>query len=125
VTTAIRKTSKNQWGSGPLPNDAPGRSATKREWETAIKRGDWRDTKLPATYQQIALLLSTYAWGDGTQAHPGNVNLLRASGRGERTVEEALGALCKAGWLFLVMKGSARSGLASEYRLSIPKTQGE
>ncbi|MGY1914434.1 helix-turn-helix domain-containing protein [Blastococcus sp. SYSU DS0973] len=73
---------------------------------------------MTAGCQHVALLLSTYANGDGTSIRPTVETLAAVSGKGQSTIKESLKYLRDHGWVHQVSRG--QTGRASAYRLTIP-----
>ena len=93
--------------------------ATKWDWEQALKNRS-RDEGMVPGVQHIALLMSTYADGDGTSIRPSVDTLVKVSGKGRASVHEALKYLRDTGWVHQVSRGAGVSRRASQYRLTIP-----
>lgn len=94
-------------------------SAPKWEWEKALLERSVAEGLTPTT-QHVALVLSTYADGDGNDIRPSVATVVRVSGRSRATVHEALRALRDAGWIEQLARGSGAAKRASLYRLAIP-----
>lgn len=93
--------------------------ADKWTWEKALLERAVVEGLTP-TAQHIALVLSTYADGNGEQIRPTVETVVRVSGRSRATVHSALRALRDTGWLRQLSRGSGKGKRASEYRLTIP-----
>ena len=87
------------------------------QWERVV-----RDCTLPPTTKLVALMLATYASGDGTHAHPGQDRLARECGLKPRAVRNHLDRLAKLGLIVRTFRGSSagRGGRADVYRLNMP-----
>ncbi len=109
----------HQVDTTPLAEDpAVARSpASKWDWEKALVARS-RAEGMTAGCQHVALLLSTYANGDGTSIRPTVETLSTVSGKGQSTVKEALRYLREHGWVHQMSRG--QTGRVSEYRLTIP-----
>ena len=108
--------------SGPSSNRRPqvkGVSANKWEWEQALKDRSRKEGMTPGC-QHVALLMSTYADGDGTKIRPSAQKLVDVSGKSRASVHEALRYLRNAGWVHQVSRGAGATRRASVYRLTIP-----
>ncbi|GAA1725882.1 hypothetical protein GCM10009710_03270 [Aeromicrobium alkaliterrae] len=99
--------------------DVAGVPATKWDWERALKDRSRREG-MTAGCQHIALLMSTYADGDGSSIRPTAQTLADVSGKSRATVHEALRYLRERGWVLQVARGAGASRMASVYRLTIP-----
>jgi len=99
------------------PQTVMGSPARKYEWEKALLARS-RAEGMTAGCQHVALLLSTYADGDGLQIRPTVKTLATVSGKGESTIKESLKYLRDYGWILQLLQG--QTGRASEYRLTIP-----
>lgn len=81
-------------------------------WEDAVRR-----SKLDRTTKYIALLVSSYASLDGTNAYPGVARLAVESTLSAATVRRALDKLRRVGLLEVASRGNRRKREADEYRL--------
>lgn len=100
--------------------DGRGNSVNKWDWEQALKDRSVAEGMTPGC-QHIALLMSTYANGDGTSIRPTVQTLVGVSGKSRSSIHEALRYLRKTGWLQQTSRGAGVSRKASEYRLAIPR----
>ena len=96
-----------------------GSPAGKWDWEKALLARSRKEGMKPG-HQHVALLLATYADGDGTSIRPTIATLTQVSGRSKATIQEALAYLRRSGWVQQLARGSGASGQASEYRLTVP-----
>jgi predicted transcriptional regulator len=96
-----------------------GTPASKWDWEAALLERSVREGLAP-TAQHIALVISTFADGDGTNIRPTTARIQMVSGRGRATVFDALRELRSRGWIRQVRRGAGAAKRASEYRLTIP-----
>lgn len=114
------------------PSDSPGGNspssgahqlkavpAGKWEWEQAVKTRSRKEGMTPGC-QHVALLLSTYADGDGSSIRPSVRTLTEVSGKSRASVHEALRYLRDKGWVEQVSRGAGATRKASTYRLTIP-----
>jgi hypothetical protein len=100
-------------------SDPRGVPTRKWSWEASLLERGVREGLTP-TAQHVALVMSTYANGDGEGIRPTVETLVRASGRSRATVHSALRQLRVSGWLDQVSRGSGAARRASEYRLTVP-----
>lgn len=112
---------REQDSAVPSVNGQPivGAPASKWAWEAALLERSVAEGLTP-TAQHIALLMSTFADGDGTNIRPTTARIQRVSGRGRATVFGALRELRGRGWILQVHRGAGVTKRASEYRLTIP-----
>ncbi|GAA1725920.1 hypothetical protein [Aeromicrobium alkaliterrae] len=103
----------------PESQRSPSRPSDKLKWQTALLQRSIDEGMTPGC-QHIALALSTYSNGDGTQAHPSDALLVRVTGTSKTKVSRSLRYLREHGWVEQVSRGSGGSGRASVYRLTIP-----
>jgi hypothetical protein len=103
----------------PVDDAVTGQVANKWTWESALLERSIREGLTP-TAQHVALIMSTFADGDGQNIRPTVETLTRVSGRSRATVHSALRHLRQSGWLRQVARGSGVARRASEYRLTIP-----
>jgi DNA-binding transcriptional ArsR family regulator len=87
------------------------------DWERMIRRA-----LIPLTVKGIALILASYADGDGRNARPGERRMIAVTGTSESTVRRALAELRRLGLVERVFQGGSvgRRGQADEYRLTLP-----
>lgn len=111
--------SSSRGGTEPPSLKAAGTPASKWDWEQALKDRSRGEGMTPGC-QHVALLMSTYANGDGTSIRPTVQTLAAVSGKSRASVHEALRYLRDEGWLLQVSKGAGASRKASEYRLTVP-----
>lgn len=111
---------------GPAPSQTPalggrvyGIPASKWDWEQALKDRSRSEGMTPGC-QHIALLMSTYANGDGTSIRPTVQTVAAVSGKSRASVHEALRFLRDRGWVLQVSRGAGVTRKASEYRLTVP-----
>lgn len=93
-------------------------------------RYDWRrlvnrDPQLTATQRRVLFELESYANADGTNAHPGVLNIAQGlrtptGHMSKNTVRSALDEGCRRGFIELVTPGSRGAGKAAVYRLIVP-----
>lgn len=96
-----------------------GRPAAKWDWESSLLNRSVAEGLTP-TAQHVALVLSTYADGDGQRIRPSVDTVVLVSGRSRATVHSALRQLRERGWILQVSRGAGATRRASEYRLTIP-----
>lgn len=96
-----------------------GEPTRKWTWESALLERGIAEGLTP-TAQHVALVLSTYADGDGANIRPTVDTVVRACGRSRATVHSALRQLRTQGWVEQVRRGSGATRRASEYRLTVP-----
>lgn len=96
-------------------------SGPKWEWEKAFLARGIAEGLTP-TAQHVALVLSTYADGEGKGIRPSVETLVRVSGRSRATVHAALRSLRDTGWIRQIARGSGAAKRASLYELAIPGT---
>lgn len=107
----------------PEPSDEVKRIPTGRfEWEKVIRRAILK----PSSVKLIALVMATYADGDGSRVRPGQLRLAAVMGTGVSTVERGQRELERLGFLELVAKGHSfgrghPGGFASVYQLTLPE----
>lgn len=89
------------------------------EWERIVRR-----IVMPERVKLLALLLATFADGDGSRVRPGLDQVAAMVGRSKATVKRNMAVLRNEFWLLEeVTRGGGRygKGRASEYRLVIPE----
>ena len=93
-------------------------STSRFDWERAIRALPIR----PPLRKLVALMIATYANGNGGNAHPGEDRLAEECGITTRAVRGHLAALREVGLLVRTFNGSqsGRRRLADEYELAIP-----
>lgn len=94
-------------------------AATVREWTDLVRRA-----RLGRTVKLVALVLATYADGDGGRIFPGVARLSVDTEVSYNTVKAALATLREAGLITRVRAAQAR-GDADEYRLTIGEETGD
>lgn len=93
----------------------------KFEWHSAVSAAP-----LPDITKLIAFALWDFTNQDGGNAHPGNEQLARITGRSVVTIKRHLASLRKSGWLQRVEESNARGNrrFADVYQLAIPEQPG-
>lgn len=104
-----------------VPDELEPINARRFEWERVV-----RCMKMPPELKLTALVLATYANGDGTGAHPGRGKLAEHLDVTERTVRRRLDVL-RADFQLIaktpMWSGRGRGRKADEYRLTMPATE--
>ncbi|NEW42754.1 helix-turn-helix domain-containing protein [Nocardia cyriacigeorgica] len=87
------------------------------EWERIVRR-----MQMPHGAKYLALMLATYADGDGSRIRPGVERLSLVMCVTDRTVKRSLSVLRELGLIALTKKGNRHAKQADEYRLTVPAT---
>lgn len=85
------------------------------DWERIIRR-----VQLHHTTKGVALIMASYADGDGTRIRPGVERLARVLCASDKTVRRHVKTLCDLGFLERTKHGNRHSGEVNEYRLTMP-----
>jgi hypothetical protein len=91
----------------------------KWDWEKALRDRSIAEG-LSSSGQHIALVLATYADGEGRNIRPTAETVASVSGRSRAAVFAALRELRESGWIRQVSRGAGAARRASEYTLAIP-----
>lgn len=97
-----------------MPPEAADHGAGTNDWIDLVRRA-----RLGPTVKLVALVIASYARGDGTRIFPGVARLAVQCEIDYRTAQRALAKLRKAGLVEVTRRGARRAGKSDEYRLII------
>lgn len=103
---------------------ARGEPAGRFRWEKELRTRATSEGMKPS-HMHVALVMATWANGDGTKVRPTKETIRTATGLGLSTIYDALKYLTQEGWMQQLSQGSGGSKMASEYRLTIPQPSEE